>query len=344
MEIKIKDLGNSELELEGEINAETFSTYRPKAIKSISEETQIDGFRPGHIPEKILIEKVGEIKILYEMAELALTEAYPKILSENKIDAIGQPEITLTKIAKDNPLGFKIKTAVLPKINLTDYKSVAKKINDEKEEEIIVEEKEVDDLIDSLRRERSKHEHNHKEGEKCDGKITMPELDDDFAKSLGEFESVADLKSKIRENIKLDKIRRAKEKKRLKIVEVIKDKSEINIPAILIEAEKDKMLSEMELQIRQMGLNFEDYLTHLKKTREELRSGWDNDAKNRVAFGLVVNEIARIEQIKAPEEELKKEVDFLSQRYKDIDQRRIEAYAENLIVNEKVLEFLENWK
>ena len=52
----------------------------------------------------------------------ALEKEYPKIIKEHKIRAIGRPEIALTKVAENNPLGFKIKTSVLPEIALPDYK------------------------------------------------------------------------------------------------------------------------------------------------------------------------------------------------------------------------------
>ena len=58
----------------------------------------------------------------------------------------------------------------------------------------------------------------------------------------------------------------------------------------------------MEHQISQMGLNFDDYLKHLKKTREEMSAGWDEDAKKRVGFSLIISEIARIEKITPPAE------------------------------------------
>ena len=58
---------------------------------------------------------------------MALSEYYPKILEENKIDAISRPEISITKLARKNPLGFKIKTATMPEMKLPDYKQIAKK-------------------------------------------------------------------------------------------------------------------------------------------------------------------------------------------------------------------------
>lgn len=354
--IDTQSTGEGEIEISAELEIEIFNNYREKALKALGEDVKIDGFRPGHIPEKVLVEQLGEEKILWEMAELAIADYYPAILQENKILAIGQPQVTISKIAKDNPLGFKIKTAIMPEIKIGDYKKIAEKINKKPEEKTETKNEEVDKVIEEIRKSRSSAEHahhEHKEGEKC-GSVspehsteaghenTLPELNDKFAQSLGQFKTLDELKAKIKENLELEKKTKAKDKKRVEIIEEIIKNSEIKIANLLIESEKDKMLAEMESQIGYMGLKFDDYLTHLKKTREELRSGWDKEARQRVAFGIILAEISKLENIGAPEEDLKREVDYLQNQYKDVSEDRLRSYAASLIINEKVFEFLEN--
>ena len=114
MKINIKKLPKSEVEIEGELEAEVFELYFDKALNKIGAEMEIDGFRKGKAPQNILLSKIPEIRILEEMAEMALSENYPKIMAgemqNEKIDAVGRPEINITKLARNNPLGFKIKT------------------------------------------------------------------------------------------------------------------------------------------------------------------------------------------------------------------------------------------
>jgi len=76
------------------------------------------------------------------MAELAMPRVYMDILEENKIDAIGRPEIAITKLAQGNPLGFKIKTAILPEFKLPDYKALAAEVNKNKPEKTELSEEE----------------------------------------------------------------------------------------------------------------------------------------------------------------------------------------------------------
>src|SRR3989344_7497163 len=110
MKITVKKLPKSEVEIEGEIETEIFENYFAKALKKLGENLKLDGFRKSKIPENVLLANIPEINILEEMAELALAEHYPKIIEDEKIDAISRPEIVITKLARKKPLGFKIKT------------------------------------------------------------------------------------------------------------------------------------------------------------------------------------------------------------------------------------------
>ena len=344
MNINIKKLEKSEVEIEGEIPADVLEAYWPKAIKKIGENVEIDGFRKGKVPENILVSKIPEISILEEMAQLALNDNYPKILEDEKIDAIGQPEITITKIARNNPLGFKIKTAVLPEIKLADYKKIAKETIDgltEEEKSTEVSEEDVLNTIEDIRKSRAPKVHmaEAKEGEEI--KEELPELNDEFVKGLGPFTDVADFKAKLKENIALEKMNQVKEKTRLKIVEKIIDASTVEIPQILVDSEVAKILYRMESDITTMGLNFDDYLKHLNKTKEDLKKDFTGDGEKKAKLGLILNEIAKTEKIIANPEEVAKEVAHILEHYKDADPTRAEMHAENVLTNELIFQFLE---
>ena len=149
LKLEISKQENSEIEITGELSVEAHEAERKSALKAISETVSVDGFRKGHIPEKILLEKFGEPALLEEMAERALKKAYPDIIKKHEISAIGKPSITITKIAKGTPLGFKIKTAVMPEIILSDYKKIAKEKSTGKED-ISVTDDEVQNVITEI--------------------------------------------------------------------------------------------------------------------------------------------------------------------------------------------------
>jgi len=367
MKIIIKKLPKSEVEIEGELEADVFEAYFAKALKKLGENLKIDGFRKGKIPESVLISNIPEIRILEEMAEMALSEHYPKIIEDEKIDAISRPEISIIKLARKNPLGFKIKTAILPTIKLPDYKSVAKKVVGnitDADKNVTVSEEDLDNTIMDIRKSRAKREHMaehvHKEGEKShehehneetptsdiknpmsDVKEELPEFNDAFVQALGPFKDVADFKTKLKENIKLEKENQNKEKTRLKIIEKIIDESEMDLPEILVQIELDKILYRMESDITQMGLKFEDYLKHLNKTTDDLRKEFKGDAEKKAKLALILNEIAKVEKIIADEEQIAKEVTAILEHYKDADPDRARMHAENVLTNEKIFQFLE---
>ncbi|MCE9548934.1 hypothetical protein K8Q98_00840 [Candidatus Nomurabacteria bacterium] len=351
MKIKVNKLPKSEIEIEGELDASLFESYFSKALKKIGETVKIDGFRTGKVPENILLSNIPESHILEEMAELALGEHYPKIIMDEKIDAISQPQISITKLARNNPLGFKIKTSVLPEIKLPDYKQIAKdtisKITDA-EKNITVSDEDLENTIMDIRKSRAPKmhiaEHEHKDGEEphTHGEAELPEFNDDFVKALGPFKDVADFKEKLKINIKLEKENQAKEKTRLKIIEKIIEATEIDLPEILVTIELDKILYRMESDITQMGLKFEDYLKHLNKTLEDLRKDFRGDAEKKAKLALVLNEISKIEKIIADEEQVAKEVAQILAHYKEADPERARMHAENVLTNERIFQFLEN--
>lgn len=351
MQTKITKLPNSVVEIEGEIDTDIFESYFAKALKKIGENVELPGFRKGKAPESVLLSNVKEIHVLEEMAEMALGEHYPKIMTEEKIDAIGRPDIAITKLARKSPLGFKIKVAVLPEIKLADYKKVAKSVLAEVKDEdknVVVTDEDLDNTIMDIRKSRAPKVHmagvvEGKEGEETKmPEPELPEFNDEFVKGLGPFESVEDFKTKLRENIKLEKINAQKEKTRLKIIEKIIDDSTLEVPALLTGLEVDKILYRMESDITQMGLKFDEYLKHLNKTVEDLRKEFEKDGEKKAKLSLILNEIAKEEKIVADEEQVAQEVAHILEHYKDADPERARMHAENVLTNEKIFNFLES--
>jgi hypothetical protein len=192
--IKITKLPKSEIEIEGEIETTVFESYYKKALQNLGENLEIDGFRKGKVPENIMISKIPEISILEEMAELALGEHYPKMIEEHKLDVIDRPEIAITKLGRNNPLGFKIKTATIPEVTLPDYKKIAKDINSSitaEEKNITVTDEELENTIKDIQKSRAPKKH-ITEGvelseEEKNKEPELPELTDEFVQSMGPF-------------------------------------------------------------------------------------------------------------------------------------------------------------
>ncbi len=338
MTLDIKKLSGTEIEISGELESSVFNNFWADAVEKISARTKLDGFRQGKIPENILVEKVGEGEILEEAAQLALEETWPKIILEQKIEAIGKPEIIITKLARGNPLGFKIKTTVLPEIELPNYRDIAKKIFERTDPEIIVEDKELDGALEYLQKARTKD--NPTAGE-------ATEINDEFAKGLGNFNDLNALKQNLRENIKIEKTIKQGEKKRMEVLDSIAKGAKIDIPGVLIEYEKQKMLGELKENLAGIGLQWEHYLDHIKKTENDLQNEWGPEAEKRVRFGLSLREIAKKENIEIKKEELESQVTKLLanvpvEEANSLDPEKLRDYAYGIIRNDKVFKLLEN--
>lgn len=178
---------------------------------------------------------------------------------------------------------------------------------------------------------------------------TIPELTDEFVKQLGAFDSVATLKKNIADGLLQEKKDKEKQHVRVRIIEAIAEKITVEIPEILMERELDTMIQEMQRNIEQMGMKWEDYLLHIKKTIQELRVEWQSEAHKRVRVGLVLREIAVKENINPSVEEIeKKSNEVLAQHrspedaHKQIDPTRLREYTKGILRNEKVFELLEN--
>jgi trigger factor len=153
--VTTKKLPDSRLEIHASVPSDRFDGYRSDAIKNIGKEVELPGFRKGHVPEKILSSRIGEAAILEEMAELAISRAYAEIIVTEKIDALGRPEVRITKIASGNPLEFTVVTDVFPTVKLPDYKKIASK-NAKKKEKVEVSDDDVERTIVEVRRMRAR--------------------------------------------------------------------------------------------------------------------------------------------------------------------------------------------
>ena len=343
---KVTKLDKSRVEITGSIAREQFESFRKKALQNINDEVIIDGFRKGKVPENILISKVGEMTILEEMAELAISSAYPKILMDEKIDAIGRPEISITKLASGNPLEYKIVTAVVPEVKLADYKKISKEEKNKKEETLDITEKEIEDAILNIRRSRVSHaKHDHEKMTKEEHEkivdASLPEFTEEFVKSLGDFKDIPDFKEKIKVMLLEEKKEKQKEKKRISISDKLIENTVVEMPDILIEAETGRIEAQFNDDLTRMGVKMEDYIKHAKKTIEDLRKDWRPHAEKKAKLQLILNRIVTLEKIKVEQNEIENEVNHILTHYKDADKERASVYAETVLTNEKVFKMLE---
>jgi FKBP-type peptidyl-prolyl cis-trans isomerase (trigger factor) len=332
--VSVKKLQDSQVEIESEIPADEFAAHVADTLAEAVREAEIPGFRKGTAPEKLVREKIGMDALLHDAAREAISHAYGHIVDDEKIDAIGRPEVAITKIAEGNPLSFKLTTAVVPEIKDFDYKGIAKKENKKDSPEAEITDKEFADTLETILK-------NYAQAMKLE---KAPELTDDLVKKFGPFSSVDDFKTRVRTDMLAEKNQKEKEKRRLALIEALTAGVSIDVPAVLVSSEIERMISEMKNDVSRMGLSWSDYLKHAKKTEDDMRKDWREAATKRATLDLAIEYIAKTEKISADEKKVSAELEHVKKDHKDIDLDRAKSYFEQVYQNQAVFEFLESVK
>ncbi|MDB5224864.1 MAG: hypothetical protein JWO43_486 [Candidatus Adlerbacteria bacterium] len=328
----VKTLPDSEVEVTGDIPADVVAKYHDRALNHIAEHIDLPGFRKGHVPADIALKKVGDIAVLEEAVELALKDIYPAVLIEHKIDAVGSPDVRITKLAPGNPVSIVIHAAVYPTITLPkDWKELHKNIALIEAEPATVEE--VEKTVESLRQSRKTKAE--------DGTEVVPELTDEFAKTLGAFADLAALREQITKGITEEKARTARDTRRGKIIDAVLEKTEVAIPKIFVESELDKIMGQMQEDITRFNMTFDDYLKRVGKTVEEVRNEFREQATKRAKLQLTLNEMAKAENIVADEAAVEQEMKHALEHFPEARPDLVKVHIETVLRNEKTLKVME---
>lgn len=175
----------------------------------------------------------------------------------------------------------------------------------------------------------------------------LPELDDEFAKDVSEFETLDELKADIRKKLEENAKTRAEREIREKVLDKVVANTEIDIPEVMVETEVDNMLTDFDFQLRYQGLDLEKYLQFTNTKIEDLRKQMRDDAYNRVKTSLVLEAIEAKENIEATDEDVEKEIEKLAEQNRTTVEKMKESfkpenygYIKNTIKVRKTIDFL----
>lgn len=178
-----------------------------------------------------------------------------------------------------------------------------------------------------------------------------PEVTDEFARSLGKFKDLAEMRKNISEGMIQEKKHELKEKRRSEIIEALVEVTSVEIPHVLLHEELHKMIGEFEMQLQGMGITFDQYLIQVGKKAEEIEKEWEPQAIKRIKAALALEEVAKEREIEISNEEVEAEMNKTLAQYKkiqdvekNIDLGRLYNYVKGMMQNEKVLEMLEGIK
>ncbi len=149
MQIEVKNLPKSQVEITVTLTDAEMRPHVERAAKHISEHRDIKGFRRGHAPYEKVKAEVGEMAIYEASLERAVQSSYYAAVKEKNLKTIGMPQVNVKKLAPGNNCEFTATVAVLPNVELPDLS----KIKVEKKD-ATVEDKQVDETMESLRKMR----------------------------------------------------------------------------------------------------------------------------------------------------------------------------------------------
>lgn len=389
MSLQVENVEKNMVKLTIEATAEEFEAATEKAYLKNRNKMNVQGFRKGKAPRKIIEKMYGAETFYEDAANNIIPEAYEKAAIESKLDIVSQPDIDVVQIEKGKTFIFTATVAVKPEVTLSEYKGIeVKKVETSVSEEemkaeldkvreqnarlIAVEDRpaklndqtviDFDGFVDGVEFEGGKatdysltlgtHSFidtfedqliGKKIGEEVEVNVKfpeeyqakdladkeamfkviikeikekeLPELDDDFACDVSEFETLAEYKEDIKAKLLEKKEKDAKRAKEDEVVDKIIEKATMDIPEAMIETQVKQMAEEFTQRIQSQGLSVEQYFQFTgmdsKKFIETLRP----QAIKRIQSRLVLEAVVKAENITATEEELEKEIADMASMY-----------------------------
>lgn len=427
MNIEVKELPNSQVELTLTLPWAEWSKEVDHAAESLGKNVKTAGFRPGKTPRAVLEKRFGKSTLIAEAAEHAVNHAYSKAVVEKKLAAIGHPKVTLGNVAEGEELVMTIVTDVLPTIELGNWRTIAKKINKEyegkkegvteealaaeieriakmraplitvdraaadgdtvlldfvvKQEGVVIEngtsqnhplvlgsnsfipgfEEEVLGMKASEEKTFTlsfpgEYHAKHLAGKKADFSVTIraiqemqvPEINDEFAKSLGAFDTLEALQKSIRVGMETEMVAAQKNDRRTAILDALVAQQTLEHPETLVNEELKRIQQEFSGQLSQMGTSFEDFLEQSKKTVTDLHADWLPQAKKRVAAYLILDTLSKEENVITESEEVEAEMNKaigyfknIKDAEKNLDMAALYNVVSEQVRNEKIFQLLE---
>ena len=172
----------------------------------------------------------------------------------------------------------------------------------------------------------------------------LPELDDEFAKDVSEFDTLDELKADLKKQISERKEANAKTDYENQLIEQVVENMEVEIPECMNKQKCDEMIQDYSYRLQMQGLDLNTYLQYLGQTMEQFREQFMDGAKQQVKVKLALDAIVKAENIEATEEEIAEEIAKLAEQYNmEADKIKAAVPQEQLtddIVTRKAVDFV----
>jgi len=160
--------------------------------------------------------------------------------------------------------------------------------------------------------------------------MEKPELNDEFAKDVSEFDTLEELKKDSREKLEKSAVSKAEYETKNSVLEKVYEANDVDIPDIMVEDQIEEMMQEFDQQLRYQGLDMQKYFEYLQKDPKEFRDELKGDAFKKVKTRLIVEAVADAEKLDATDEDMEAEVKAMADQYKmEVEKLKEVMKAEN---------------
>ncbi len=373
MKTDVEELSPTRVKLTIEVPFSELKSSLDKAYREVGKQVRIPGFRPGHVPPRVIDQRLGRGVVLEQAVNDAVPQLYGKALEDNDVLALGQPDLEITQLDDGQQLAFTAEVNVRPKFELPDIDGMPVRVDnaevtpDEVEEYIAglrerfaslqgvdrpvqagdyvsidlsasVDGEPVDDaqasglsyevgsgsLLDGLDEaltgmsagdastftaELAGGEH---AGEQADVAVTvhsvkvkeLPELDDEFAQSASEYDTLGEFRAGTR--TRLESVKRMQQvgQARERALDELLAKLDIPLPDRLVASETERREQSLDEQLERAGATRESYLSSRGLSEADLSAEIAADARRFVKSGFILDQIARAEDLGIEQDEL----------------------------------------
>ena len=176
-------------------------------------------------------------------------------------------------------------------------------------------------------------------------KKELPELDDEFAKDVSEFNTLKELKDSIKKKLQEENEHRAKHETEDSVIKALVDSTELDIPSGMVETELENITKDVEQRLSYQGMTLDNYLKMIGKTKEDFKKEYETQAKESVKTRLILEAVEKEEKIEVSNKEVTDKLKEMAEKYNRKpeelkDNEQLKEYIKDSLKSEKTIDLL----